>query len=214
MTKKTITERVLAANRQNGKKSRGPRSTAGTRYNAVTHSLLAKKILFRDESEQTEFAKLAVELSRHHDPIGPTEQALVSEMAIGLWRLHQLYAWEFLEVGNRENAAAAIFQGLRENNDAQELPLLAATQSGWAAQELTVRTGMRSRGDEESLLDEKTEKAGHVVVEAKLTSSLETLLRYGASIRRDFYKALGVLHELQDKRLELDDSTSKGEADE
>jgi hypothetical protein len=107
MPKKTITERVLAANRENGKKSIGPRTTVGTRYNAVTHSLLAKKILFRDESEQGEFAKLGAELSRHHEPIGPTEGALVSEMAIGLWRLHHLYGWELLEVSNREKAAAA-----------------------------------------------------------------------------------------------------------
>lgn len=214
MPKKTITERVLAANRENGKKSIGPRTTAGTRYNAVTHSLLAKKILFRDESEQDEFAKLVAELSRHHEPVGPTEGALVSEMAIALWRLHHLYGWELLEVSNREKAAAAIFQGLRDSNDAHALPLLAMTREGWAAQELTVRTGMRSR-EEEGLLEEKIEKAGNVLVEARLTSSLETLLRYGASIRRDFYKALDILHELQDRRLELDDSTpSQGEGNE
>jgi hypothetical protein len=137
-------------------------------------------------------------------------------MTIALWRLHQLYGWEFLEVSNRENAAATIFQGLRDNTDAHELPLFAATQQGWAAQELTVRTGMRSRGDDESLLDEKKEKAGHVVVEARLTSSLETLLRYGASIRRDFYKALAILRELQDERLGIGNSTSlkKGETNE
>jgi hypothetical protein len=48
-----------------------------------------------------------------------------------------------------------------------------------------------------------TDRAGHIVVEAKLTSSLETILRYQAAIKRDYYRSLGVLRELQQDRLEL-----------
>jgi hypothetical protein len=33
---------------------------------------------------------------------------------------------------------------------------------------------------------------------------LETILRYGAAIRRDFYRALAALREIQVERLELD----------
>ena len=71
-----------------------------------------------------------------------------------------------------------------------------------------MRTGSRNR-EEETEIGDKTDKTGYVIVEAKMSSSLETLIRYGASIRRDFYKALEVLRQLQQERLELD---SWGEA--
>jgi hypothetical protein len=215
--KKTVTEAVLLANRQNGGKSPGPRRTQNTRYNATKHSLLAKNIRFRDESEEKEFQKSVAELSRHHNPVGPTERALVEEMAIAQWRLQTVYGWESLEVKNRENPATAILDGLKENLEAQELSFFAATQQGWSARELSVRTGSRNSGEEEALLG-LTDKTGHIMVEAKmsssLSSSLETLLRYGTSIRRDFYKALKVLCQLQRERLELDGflPSSQGEA--
>jgi hypothetical protein len=213
MIKKTVTERVLLANQQNGGKSPGPRNTKNTRYNATTHSLLAKNISFRDESEKKGFQKSYVELSLHHNPVGPTERMLVEEMAIAQWRLQNVYRWESLEVKNRENPATAILNGLRENLEAQELSLFAATQQGWSARELSVRTGSRNSGEEEALLG-MTDKTGQVMVEAKMSSSLETLLRYGTSIRRDFYKALKVLCQLQRVRLELDGflPSSQGEA--
>ena len=203
MIKKTVTEPVLLANRQNGGKGSGPRNTKYTRYNATTHSLLAKNLSFRDESEKKEFQKSYVELSLHHNPVGPTERILVEEIAIALWRLQIVYGLEFLEVKNHENVATAIFNGLSENMEAQELSFFGATQQGWSARELSVRTGSRNSG-EDALLGEKTDKIGHIIVEAKMSSSLDTLLRYGASIRRDFYKALKVLCQLQRERRELD----------
>ena len=119
MIKKTVTDRVLLANRQNGGKGSGPRNTKYTRHNATTHSLLAKNISFRDESEKKEFQKSYVELSLHHNPVGPTERALVEEMAIAQWRLQTVYGLEFLEVKNRESAATAIFNGLSQNGSAR-----------------------------------------------------------------------------------------------
>lgn len=202
--KKTVTERVLLANQQNAEKSSGPRTTKNTRCNAIKHGFLAKNIRFRDESEKKEFQNSVAELSRHHNPVGRTEQILVEEMAIAEWRWQNVYGWESLEVRNRENTATAIFNGLKENEEAQGLSLFAATQQGWSARELSVRTGSRNSGEEESLLGDMTDKTGHIIVEAKMASSLETLLRYGASIRRDFYKALQVLRQLQQERLELE----------
>ncbi len=201
--KRTVTKRVLAANRANGKYNPGPRNPQNTSDNAVTHGLLAKKLVFRTDDEKQSYDALAAELADHHQPFGPTERLLVSEMAISLWRLQAVYGWESLEVSNRANAAAAIVQGLRENDKAQELPLFAATQQGWSAQEMVVRSGSRSSNEEEALLDE-ARKTGYIILETKMTSSLETILRYSAAIRRDFYRALVALRELQLERLELD----------
>jgi hypothetical protein len=204
-TKRTVTDRVLAANQANGQKNRrGPRNPQNTRYNAITHALLSSKLVFRGEDEKRTFETLVAELTRHHAPFGPTEQALVSEMAICLWRLRDLYGWESIEIRNHTNAAAAIVEGLRENGEAQELPLFAATQQGWSIQELVVRSGSRSSADEETLLDDARAKTGHLILETKSVSALETILRYGAAIRRDFYRALTALRELQQERLELE----------
>jgi hypothetical protein len=202
-TKKAVTERVLLANRANGKKNTGPRNTNATCHNAITHGLLSTKLVFRNDDEKQTFDALVAELAHHHEPLGPTEQALVSEMAISLWRLHQVYGWESSEMNNRKNAAAAILRGVRESGDAENLPLYAATEQGWDAQELIVRTGTRTSEEQESFLGNMTDRAGHIVVEAKLTSSLETILRYQAAIKRDYYRSLGVLRELQRDRLEL-----------
>jgi hypothetical protein len=200
--KKTVTPRVLAANRTNGKHNPGPRNPKNTSDNAVTHGLLARKIVFRNPDEKKSYDALAAELAAHHQPFGPTERLLVSEMAISSWRLHELNGWESLEVRNRTTAAAAIGQGLREDGKAHELPLFAATQQGWSAQEMVVRTGSRS-SEEDTLLDE-ARKTGHIIIETKMASSLETILRYGAAIRRDFYRALVALRELQRDRVEVD----------
>jgi hypothetical protein len=202
-TKRTVTQRVLAANRANGKHNPGPRNPQNTQDNAITHGLLAKKLVFRNDDEKQSYDALAAELADHHQPFGPTERLLVSEMAISWWRLQELYGWESLEVSNRTNAAAAIVQGLREDGTAQELPLFAATQQGWSAQEMIVRSGSRSSTEDETLPDE-ARKTGHIILETKMTSSLETILRYGAAIRRDFYRALVALRELQRDRLEAD----------
>jgi hypothetical protein len=199
--KRTITDRVLAANRANGKHNPGRRNPQNT--SAVTHGLLANKLVFRSDDERRSYNTLVAELTDHHQPLGPTEGVLVSEMAISLWRLQELYGWESLEVKSRTDAAAAIVQGLREDGDAQELPLFAATQQGWSAQELVVRSGSRGSKEGETLLDE-ARKTGHIILETKMISSLETILRYGAAIRRDFYRALAALRDLQRERLELD----------
>jgi hypothetical protein len=44
-------ERKKAANRENGKKGKGPKNTAHTRYNATKHALTAKGVTDRDEAE-------------------------------------------------------------------------------------------------------------------------------------------------------------------
>ena len=44
------------------------------------------------------------------------------------------------------------------------------------------------------------EKCGNVEIEARLTTSIETILRYTTRLKRDLYKAIRVLGDLQDRR--------------
>ena len=64
-----------------------------------------------------------------------------------------------------------------------------------------MRTGTRSSESEEQR-DETKGKVGQVQVEARLTNSIDGLLRYAASIRRDFYRAIRTLREIQRERCE------------
>jgi hypothetical protein len=149
--------------------------------------------------EKKEVEGLLSQLFRHHDPSGPTERGLVAEMAFCLWRLQNLYGWESLEISSRKAAAAALLKALSESRNAHDLlPLLDEIGQGWEPTGLIVRNGTREfRG-------ERIDKTGHSFIEARMGNSLDLILRYGAGIRRDFYRALATLRDIQRQRLELD----------
>jgi hypothetical protein len=197
--KKSVTEKVVAANQTNGRKGTGPKNTRTVKLNAVKHSLLAKHLVFRDEQEKTEFNNLLAELEDEYQPDGRTYRALVEEIAICLWKLQILYGWEVEEITNRRKAAKAILRAVTEKYDEDQLSLFtngdgshSAARLGWDCQELIVRTGTRNSEQDESFGD-KTDKSGQVQIEAKLTTSLETILRYEAALKRDLYRAIAAL---------------------
>ena len=114
--KKSITEKVIAANRENGHKTAGPRNTNAVRQNAVKHGLLAKNLIFGDEEEKNGFNSLLHDLEHEYCPSGPTESALVEEVAICLWKLQTANDWEIQELGHRRQAAKAILRAVAENH--------------------------------------------------------------------------------------------------
>lgn len=198
--KKTVTEKVVAANQANGRQGTGPKNTRTVKLNAVKHSLLANHLVFRDEQEKTEFNNLLAELEDEYQPEGPTYRALVEEIAICLWKLQVLYGWEVEEITNRREAAKAILRAVTERYDEDQLSLFtngdgshSAARLGWDCQELIVRTGTRNSEQDKSLPKDTTDKSGQVQIEAKLTTSLDTILRYEAAIKRDLYRAIGAL---------------------
>lgn len=206
--KKSITEKVSAANRENGRKTAGPRNTNAVRQNAVKHGLLAKNLIFGDEDEKNGFNILLHDLEHEHCPSGPTESALVEEVAICLWKLQTANVWEIQELGHRRQAAKAILRAVAENHCEEQLSLFtrgdgtrSAAHLGWDCQELTIRTSAtNSHQENEDFAGETIGKAGHVQIEAKLTNSLETILRYQAALKRDLYRAIAALREMKEQR--------------
>jgi hypothetical protein len=90
------TDRQIAANRQNAQKSTGPKipeGCAAVRLNSVTHGLTAKTLVLPGESEE-DFKAVFDSLAAEHDPATPTEQALVTQLAMATWRLRRLYHQE------------------------------------------------------------------------------------------------------------------------
>src|SRR6266852_6155863 len=90
------TDKQIAANRLNALKSTGPKTPEGraaVRLNGVTHGLTAETIVLKGES-QADFTNLFDSLEAEHDPVSPTEEALVVQLAMATWRLRRLYHQE------------------------------------------------------------------------------------------------------------------------
>ena len=89
-------ERQLAANRANAKKSTGPRTSAGkqrTAQNAIRHGLLAQAVVLPGESLER-FSHLLSEMHDQFQPQSPVEFALIETMVVSRWRQMRLWAIE------------------------------------------------------------------------------------------------------------------------
>jgi hypothetical protein len=204
--KKTVSSKVIEANRSNSRKSTGPGHTAAASENATKHGLLAKKLRFHTEDEKEEFDRLVQELESEQQPAGRMEQVLIEEAAVCLWKLQAANDWEIRELANRRKAAKAILKSLVENCEGEELSLFdqgdgshSAAQRGWDCEGLVIRTGTRN-SEQEDAFGDKSGKAGYLQIEAKLSTSLDTILRYQGAIKRDLYRALAALRDMRRDR--------------
>jgi hypothetical protein len=84
-------EKQISANRENAKKSTGPRSAAGKEavsLNALKHGLLAKAALLPDEDENA-FEAFSDDLLAELHPVGALESLLAEEIVNLTWRLQR-----------------------------------------------------------------------------------------------------------------------------
>src|SRR5712672_2677068 len=120
------TEKQTAANRLNVQKSTGPRTSEGraaVRLNGVKHGLTAETIVLKGESE-ADFTNLLGSLEAEHDPVTPTEEALVVQLAMATWRLRRLYHVEggFYTFKMKDTVES---RKIRNLDDASQLGLVA-----------------------------------------------------------------------------------------
>jgi hypothetical protein len=100
------------ANRQNAKKSTGPRTPAGkavVALNGMKHGLLSRESLVKGESEADLVAfgkRLRIQLA----PVGELELLLVDRIVSAAWRLRRLVAVETM-LFDREDKLDAAFNG-------------------------------------------------------------------------------------------------------
>jgi hypothetical protein len=87
------TDKQIAANRLNALKSTGPQTPEGraaVRLNGVKHGLYAETLVLPGERE-SDFTSLFDSYEAEHQPATPTEEALVQQLAMAMWRLRRLY---------------------------------------------------------------------------------------------------------------------------
>jgi hypothetical protein len=80
-------ERKIAANRRNGRKSKGPKNTKSTRANATKHGLLAVGVTELDDVEG--YRNMLRDLIKESNPVGTIEMFLVESAAVEMVRLRR-----------------------------------------------------------------------------------------------------------------------------
>lgn len=105
-----------AANRRNGKRSNGPRTTQGkkwSRRNALKHGILTSALLLTDGSSEdaAEFQGLFSALREDFDPVGQLEELLVEKITVCWWRLQRVLRFEGDAIARASNEAQLINEG-------------------------------------------------------------------------------------------------------
>jgi hypothetical protein len=201
--KKSVTDKVIAANRRNAKCSTGPKNIDAVRNNAVKHGLLARAITFENKEEEREFNEL---LDSIQDDFPRAIQDIMQQELATCWWKSQVAERELRNIRSQPNTSAQMLYKLmsRDNDDAASGvsgvrgPDIAGTTdlSGWEGRELVFKAGKSNSGS--SLLPEYLgDENGGPVMELRLTSSMERILRYRTSVKRDFYRALHTLINLK-----------------
>jgi len=117
--KHTVTDKQLAANRANAKKSTGPSTPEGkaaVRYNALKHGILARAVIpepLAAYDSQDDFDGLLRDLAETFAPTDRVQEMLVQQVAITYWRLARLYRVEGAEIARRRDST----QSDLENRD-------------------------------------------------------------------------------------------------
>jgi hypothetical protein len=94
-------EKQVAANRANAKRSTGPKAAVGkalSRMNACKHGLTARTIVIQDEDPK-KFERLRAELWDEWQPRPGMESVLVDRLAGEIWRLLRPPAFEAAIIG-------------------------------------------------------------------------------------------------------------------
>jgi hypothetical protein len=103
-----LSEQQLAANRANGRKSRGPITPGGRRnssQNALKHGMFAQTILLPGESRER-FLKLLADLTTEFQATTPNEIALVETMAFCRWRVLRSWTFQALQIAREQRLQA------------------------------------------------------------------------------------------------------------
>ena len=78
----STSKKKIVANKINGQKSRGPKDTSSTRFNAQKHGLLAAGITELDDAES--YRAILEDLRKEKDPVGIIEKMLVESIALDM----------------------------------------------------------------------------------------------------------------------------------
>lgn len=210
------TEAQVNANRNNAKRSTGPRTRAGketSSRNALRHGLLSKEAVLPDE-DGDEFVALAARIRKDLRPQGELEELLCERVIITAWRLIRAAR---VEAGLFASALAA--ERTRLARDEAERLLKEPIQRKLDAQILRAANVINIEDYFEAQIAAEIEEAlgktqlavwGRAFAQEKLgANALLLLSRYEAHIERSFFRALEALEREQKRRKEAAGSEAR-----
>ncbi len=119
----TASEKSIASNRKNARRSTGPRTAEGkavTRMNAVKHGILSGAVVVRGlriQEQEGEFKELREQCWQCLAPVGRIEMMLVDRIVTAQWRLRRALMAETGEI------VLSVDGGLRRRSNREPLPL-------------------------------------------------------------------------------------------
>lgn len=207
---KTVTPAVIEANRANAQRSTGPKTDAGkevVKNNALKHGLLTKTLAFENEEAAAEFQSLCGELESDLKPEGALEKMLAEDIAVSWWKLRTVHGLQLQELNTRQGTAAELLKTFASNAELMDGYVINKPRSlgtgacfGWECKEFSVRSQSSKSKEQEDTILGATEGGGRMVFEAKLGNAAESLVRYENLWKKNLYRAIEKLHELQAQR--------------
>jgi hypothetical protein len=196
-------DKQAKANRQNARKSTGPKTPEGkavARLNAVKHGLLSQEVLLPGEDETT-LKDLSKGLMADLQPEGVLETILVGDIIAAHWKLRRLRRVEadiFARQLREESLERAESEARSyERNTAREV----LNQMTPITDEQKHQEALAKVEELKAERDAETATLGQAFIrDANEANAFSKLSRYEAPIARSFYKALHELQRLQAAR--------------
>jgi hypothetical protein len=192
-------EKKAEANRQNARKSTGPKTPEGkeaARRNALRHGILSKQVLLPGDDGEA-LRELGESLSTELQPHGELENLLVDRIIATVWKLRRLdrveagiFAWE-----HHEELAERAEREAREYEEADEGffgPEIVVTNKAKHAEAMSRARRIRSEQEDEAVALGRT-----FARDADGANAFSKLSRYETARDRQLYKALHELERLQ-----------------
>ena len=171
--------RQIEANRENAKKSTGPKTDDGkarSRWNSRKHGLTAEVLVLRDEAAD-DFSELREALAEQYDPQTVMECELVDRMAGIVWRLRRVPTFE---AGVLDYRVERVVEQERLRPDLEE--------------------GVQEEQDVADLLESSIRLGDALTDDFAFTNSLQKLGRHEASLMNALSKTHEMLERLQRSR--------------
>ena len=175
------TEKQILANRFNALKSTGPHTAEGKAIasrNALTHGLLSRRILLKDENPG-EFDVFYLAILHDLTPVGQMEIFLAERIIAHFWRLKR--------TGRMETALLEVLYSQQDQQDR----LLRSVQA------FTAMTAAKASDISQTDLSDSTLLGRVVKNDFQGGNLISRLLRYEGEMERSLYKAILELQKLQ-----------------
>jgi hypothetical protein len=132
---------------------------------------------------------------------------LAEDIAVSWWKLRTVHGLQLQELNTRQGTAAELLKTFASNAELMDGYVINKPRSlgngacfGWECKEFSVRSQSSKSKEQEDTILGATEGGGRMVFEAKLGNAAESLVRYENLWKKNLYRAIEKLHELQAQR--------------